>query len=47
MVRLIVVRAFSPYRVGEFVPAEVAETVLASEHAGHVVAILLPQIGES
>ena len=46
MVRLIVVRAFSPYRVGEFVPAEAAEAVLASEHAGQVVAVVLPQIEE-
>ena len=46
MVQLIVVRAFGPYRVGDFVPAEAGEAVLVSEHAGHVVAVVLPQVGE-
>ena len=40
--QLVVVRAFVPYRVGEFVPAASEAVVLASEHAGHVVAVVVP-----
>jgi len=43
MGQLVVVRAFGPYRVGDFVPEEARAGVLASEHAGHVVAVVLPQ----
>ncbi len=46
VVQLIVVRAFGPYRIGEIVPAEAEVAVLASEHAGHVVSVVLPLVGE-
>ena len=43
MDQLVVVRAFGPYGVGDFVPEETRAVVLAGEHAGHVVAVVLPQ----
>lgn len=43
MDQLVVVRAFGSYGVGDFVPEETRAVVLAGEHAGHVVAVVLPQ----
>ena len=43
MDRLVVVRSFGSYSVGDFVPEEARAGVLAGEHAGHVVAVVLLQ----
>lgn len=46
-VHLVVVRAFGPHAKGDVVasPAEIA-TILAGEHAGNVVRVLMPAGGE-